>query len=191
MNKINRQSFLKLGALALMAPLGNKLFAGQDIVSALPSLPVDELMKRLVAANDKQVEILLQSISAENFVYTRRIGSDFSVLSAAYCSPDSAYYQKAQLITKLEVLAQGLLKSQNPDGTMNSGNLESPPDTAFLIELLTCGAYILVKKNTAELSNVNTEIRKFIVNAGESLVTGGVHTPNHRWVICAALSKIN
>jgi len=191
MNKINRQSFLKLGALALMAPLGNKLFAGQDMFPGLHAMPVDELMKRLVAANDKQVETLLQSISADKFVYTRRIGSDFSVLSAAYCSPGSVYYQNPQLISKLEILAQGLLKSQNPDGTMNSGNLESPPDTAFLIELLTCGAYILLKKNATELATVNTEIKKFIVNAGQSLVTGGVHTPNHRWVICAALSKIN
>src|SRR6478609_1178487 len=115
MNKMKRQSFLKLGALALMAPLGNKLFAGQDMFSGLQAMPVDELMKRLVAANDKQVETLLQAISADKFVYTRRIGSDFSVLSAAYCSPDSTYYQNPQLISKLEILAQGLLKSQNPD----------------------------------------------------------------------------
>lgn len=191
MNKINRQSFLKLGALALMAPLGNKVFAGMGPVNPDHFLPVDELMKRLVAANDKQVASLLQSISAEKFVYTRRIGSDFSVLAAAYCSPGSAYYQNPQLISMLEILAQGLLKAQNPDGTMNSGNLESPPDTAFLIEVLTPGAYILVKKNGAELGSVNAEVKKFIINAGESLVTGGVHTPNHRWVICAALSKIN
>jgi hypothetical protein len=191
MNKINRQSFLKLGALALIAPLGNKLFASQDMIAALPSMPVDELMKRLVAANDKQVESLLQAISAEKFIYTRRLGSDFSVISAAYCSPDSVYYQNPQLISKLEILAQGLLKAQNPDGTMNSGNLESPPDTAFLIELLTAGAYILIKKNAAELASVNAAIKKFIGKSGGSLVTGGVHTPNHRWVICAALSKIN
>ena len=191
MNKINRQSFLKLGALALMAPLGNKVFAGMGPVISDHYLPVNELMKRLVAANDKQVEALVQSITPDKFVYTRRIGSDFSVLSAGYCSPESVYYQDPQLISKLEILVQGLLKAQNPDGTMNSGNLESPPDTAFLIEVITPGALILLKKNAAELGTVNAEIKKFIVTAGESLVTGGVHTPNHRWVVCAALSKIN
>ena len=32
---------------------------------------------------------------------------------------------------------------------------------------------------------------RFILKAGEALTTGGVHTPNHRWVISAALAQIN
>ena len=34
-------------------------------------------------------------------------------------------------------------------------------------------------------------MKLFITNAGKALSTGGVHTPNHRWVISAALAQMH
>ena len=45
--------------------------------------------------------------------------------------------------------------------------------------------------NRKDLQLVKDKLKKFILRAGEALVTGGVHTPNHKWVISAALAKIN
>jgi hypothetical protein len=42
-----------------------------------------------------------------------------------------------------------------------------------------------------DLEGLRNKMKTFIVNAGEAMVTGGVHTPNHRWVVSAALANIN
>src|SRR5262249_23576710 len=34
-------------------------------------------------------------------------------------------------------------------------------------------------------------LSKFLLAVGNALVTGGIHTPNHRWVVCHALARIH
>jgi hypothetical protein len=84
-----------------------------------------------------------------------------------------------------------LLKAQAPDGTVNVGNLESPPDTAFVVEIVTAAAFVLQKENSGTVSVLKNNLKTFLVKAGDALTVGGVHTPNHRWVVSAALARIN
>jgi len=42
-----------------------------------------------------------------------------------------------------------------------------------------------------QLKGIKKNLKKFILNAGDALSVGGIHTPNHRWVVCMALSRIN
>ncbi|HSU50251.1 MAG TPA: hypothetical protein VLJ41_06670 [Segetibacter sp.] len=188
MTKINRSTFLKqsfqIGALACLNPLGNSVFANWAEVFA-----DDDLLKRLVSANDHVVTALLPAESTDK--NNRRIGLDFALLSASYNSPGSNYYQSEVVLLKLQQLIKVLLSVQAEDGTVNVGNLESPPDTAFLLESLTAGAYLLSKNISANEVTVNELVKQFIIKAGDGLTTGGVHTPNHRWVVCAALARIN
>jgi hypothetical protein len=44
---------------------------------------------------------------------------------------------------------------------------------------------------STELSTIVAKMKTFILKSGDGLATGGVHTPNHRWVISAALARIN
>lgn len=188
---MKRNKFLKMGAMAMATPLfSNLLVKGAPVIPNWFS-PKDDILIRMAIANDNQVAGLLQTISADNFNFSRKLGYDFSTLAASYCFEGSAYFHSPLIVPKLKILVAGLLKSQTPDGTVNIGNLESPPDTAFLVELLAAGAFILVKDNSGELAEVSDDIKKFLTRAGEALTTGGVHTPNHRFVISAALARLN
>ncbi|MBL7739945.1 MAG: hypothetical protein JNK14_12065 [Chitinophagaceae bacterium] len=187
---MKRSDFLKMGALTALMPLYEKIMAGQ-IPSGYTAGIDEAMLKRLAEANDKQVTRLLQSISANTLRFSRRTAYDFSMLSASYCFRGSQYYHASSLVSKMELLTAFLLASQSEDGTVNVGNLESPPDTAFVMEILCPAAVILKKDGSADLAVVNEQLKKIITKAGEGLVKGGVHTPNHRWVICAALALVN
>ncbi len=191
MNTIKRKSFLKMSALAMLAPLTNG-FVLQAATNKNIFLDKDnEILQKMVAANDKQAAKLLQTITEDNIVFSRKIGQDFATLAAAYVAESSSYYHSEQIVPKLEILTRALASQQSADGTVNIANLESPPDTAFLVELLAAAAFILAKDNAAALQNTNNAIKIFLQKAGDGLTAGGVHTPNHRWVICAALAKLN
>ena len=87
--------------------------------------------------------------------------------------------------------AQAFLDAQNPDGTLDAGNLASPPDTAFVVEALAGALGVSRRIGDPRLAGLQERLNKFLLGVGEALVTGGIHTPNHRWVVCSALARIN
>lgn len=173
----------------MLSPLGNSVWAKSNMVKKI--FFTDDIFQRIVAANDKQVDGLLQTVSVADFNFGRKAASDFATLTASYCCTTSKYYRNNDIVTKLAILIQEMQKYQTEDGTVNIGNLESPPDTAFLLEPLSVAAFLLAKNNTSATSDVEKKLKTFIEKAAAALVTGGVHTPNHRWVICAALARVN
>jgi hypothetical protein len=187
MKKINRNAFIKMSTLAMLAPLGNAV-AGSAVKNFLFD---DDIFKRTIAANDKQVDDLLQTVSVADFNFGRKAAADFATLTASYCCAGAKHYQNPLIIPKLSILIEGMEQFQTEDGTVNIGNLESPPDTAFLLEPLCAAAFLLTKNNADQIIKVAEKLKAFIIKAASALVTGGVHTPNHRWVICAALARVN
>lgn len=194
MNKLSRSKFiqqaLQAGAFLSIAGLGNWEGAQASPTKRKRFEIEDDLLQRLIAANDEQVKKLLQNRSSDQR-FSRNVGHDFAKMAAAYVSTASSYYHASEMVPMLENTIAYLQKNQSDDGTVNIANLESPPDTAFLMESLTAGAFLLKKENSAALAKANAAIKSFLLKAGEALVTGGVHTPNHRWVICAALARLN
>lgn len=169
---MNRSDFLKhtasLSALALL-PLPKFLLAQES-----PNGLDDALMKRLVAANDAQVEKLLPT-DFDNRIFSRKIAHDINTLTASYCSPGSRYYHDATVVAAMKKLSQHLLKAQSDDGTVNAGNLESPPDTGFIVELLTAACTVLQQEAATALNEVKAALKKFLLGTGEALTVGGVH----------------
>ena len=190
MKKISRKAFLKTSSLAVVA-----VFNPPNLFEESPTVTdsIDELMlNRLVKANDKSVERFLQTKSSpQQRQYYRNLSQSFSIFTAAFSHPKSFYYGSKDVLKALNSIIDKLLELQYPGGTLDSGgNRKSPPDTAFLLDSLCPAAMILKEKETKEIVSVKTKLDEFLLAAGEGIRTGGVHTPNHRWEICAVLAKL-
>lgn len=187
----NRRGFLKRAAVTTA---GATLGLGARV--AAQSQSSDDIYRRLVRANDRRVR---QGIGKEQVTIgrgpsgssARSRAYQLQRLAAAYCAPESSYYRSRDVVRQMDETTGMLLGAQHPDGTIDSGNLESPPDTAFVVEPLGVALANLNRHDSAELTGIKEGLRTFLLAAGETLTVGGVHTPNHRWGVCAALARIN
>jgi hypothetical protein len=182
---MNRNQFIRqsLGFSAALV-LGPQLFTSAQ------SIPSADLLKRLISGNDAFVEGFLKLGEAGPKQGGRAYGYNFAKLSAAYSNPQSKYYKNAQIIQALEQIAVNFNAILAPDGTMNAGNIESPPDTAFVMEPLCSGIHILNQNKDKALDKAKALIKVPVERVGQALTVGGVHTPNHRWEISSALAWI-
>ncbi len=91
---------------------------------------------------------------------------------------------------RLSAAAGRLLDLQREDGTIDSDNLRSPPDTAFVAEVLEGLLRIAAREGGNEAIRDSLDrITLFCDRAADMLVGAGVHTPNHRWVVCGVLAQ--
>lgn len=106
---------------------------------------------------------------------------------------ESAFFQSKEVLKDVEAAAKAMLKFQHSDGTIDllATNFHSTPDTAFVLENIFPAYKFLKQSNTKGSENTLELLQKFLKNAGEGLIVGGIHTPNHRWVVSAALTKLN
>jgi len=196
MNHISRGEFLKLGGLSLLGALvSDAVLANDTFFSATVAKVDSNLMKKLLLSNDAKVEQLLQkelTDSAIRLSSFRSLASSIAVLSASVSHSESKFYKSKIVVERLNQSADVLLKGQYSDGTVDAGgNRQSPPDTAFVLESVCSAATVLNLNKQKQLEDLRNKLKTFIQNAGEAMITGGVHTPNHRWVVCAALANIN
>lgn len=112
--------------------------------------------------------------------------------AAALVNEDSAYYHSEDLLARLELGTQFMLRSQHGDGTISPGwtNMHSPPDTAFVVVGLAQVYQLLHEHQWEPLLESAANILTFLERTIPALLTGGCHTPNHRWVLTAALASM-
>lgn len=118
-------------------------------------------------------------------------GQDLAGLVAAYCAPESSFHGAESLIPRMERGARAFLDALDPYGLLDAGNLSSPPDTAFVVEAIGAALAVLRQRQDAALSGTQEILSRFLQRVGAALLTGGIHTPNHRWVVCSALARIH
>lgn len=195
-HQMSRGEFIKLGGLTLAGALVSNVVFANNLLSNNSTAKEDtELMKKLILNNDAKVKSILNrapldpAIKLSSF---RGVASSITIMTASISNSGSEYYKSKVLAEKMNEAIDVLLKEQYSDGTLDAGgNRQSPPDTAFILEYICPAAAILKSNKQSDLVLLKDKLKKFILNAGEAMITGGVHTPNHRWVICAALANIN
>ena len=195
-SQMTRGEFIRLSGLTLTGALVSDVVFANDLLSNSSTAKEDiELMKKLILNNDAKVKSILNKSPVDPAIKLssfRGVAGSITAMTSSMCNPGSEYYKSKLLAEKLNQATDILLKEQYSDGTLDaSGNRQSPPDTAFILEYICPAAAILKNNKQSELAPLKDKLKKFMLNAGEAMITGGVHTPNHRWVICAALANLN
>ena len=122
-------------------------------------------------------------------------GGTPSVMACWVCAlvnPDSRYYHDPQLLSALERAADFMLNRQHADGTVSLGstNFNSPPDTGFVVGGVTQMYQLLRRRSWPAVQPTADKLKRFLERTIPAMLTGGCHTPNHRWVLTAALSLL-
>jgi len=69
---------------------------------------------------------------------------------------------------------------------------DSPPDTAFLVQLL-CPVLSLARRLADQKNAIARQVAQgldeVVLSAAQGIIGRGFRTPNHRWVVCSALSQ--
>lgn len=162
-------------------------------------------LQRSVQEYEKEFETLrkYQIKEKENPDYGGYYNKDFGVVAencgaaaakpmVLYFCPESRYYKDPDALKCADGLIEHLLNHLHPDGTIDyfACNFHSAPDVAFVALALAKPAK-LINAKTGEEKAFRDKLFYLLKRMGDGMTTEGFHTPNHRWVISAALALIH
>lgn len=187
--------------LALMGTAGALTVPGTaaaQVTTGSPS-PAAGALER----NDAGVKTLLQtqvteaaspnrgSVADQFGLYSAGAASGvLETMAASFVHPQSAFHHDGALLERIRLAAGFLERAQSPQGNIDllTTNFNSPPDTGFVVHNVATAAAIGRRHGAEVIAGI---LQPFLVRAGNGMAEGGVHTPNHRWVIGSALAQVN
>ncbi|MGW3107881.1 hypothetical protein [Streptomyces sp. NPDC001100] len=157
------------------------------------STPLDhDFVRAVAAAADRSAAPLAADPDGRLAGVTHRaLARRVKTLVAAHRSPDSALHGSGYAVAAALAHLGALRTAQTATGLFAGGdNVQSPPDSAFTVNDV-CDAHVLAAGAGPELRDVAAALAEIAGAASESLLAGGVHTPNHRWELSAALARLH
>lgn len=114
----------------------------------------------------------------------------FDTYGVALVHPKSKHYGSARVFEHLKMAGAFLDRHTSPGGSINNliTNFNSPPDTAFGMRGMAMGALLAQRAGAME---VLAFMKPHLERGGRALAEGGIHTPNHRWIMAASLAQLN
>ncbi len=144
------------------------------------------------------------------FAGARHAASICNLLIPLYLDGGSPWCGDRKVAAEIARSAGAVRAQQNADGTIDSVNLRSPPDTGFVVQATSFALRALtsVRRGRAAqpavppvqggsparspaISEAADALRAFLDAARAPMLHGGIHTPNHRWVVSAALALLH
>ena len=172
------------------------------LAAGAPAAP-PEIDARVVARNDAALDNLLRAqitdprssrlggVPDDYLMYhAGSAGGLIETAAASWIAPHSKHHGVPEVLERIRLAAQFLERSQNAEGNIDllSTNFNSPPDTGFVVHNVATAAAIAKMYGAEEVLRA---LRPFLVKAAGGMSTGGIHTPNHRWVVSSALAQVN
>lgn len=154
-----------------------------------------ELLPHLIARADDRFDADRERRTARQAIGHREL---MSMIKNAVCcclTAESRWHATAETVAAAREWTAVLTGLQDATGLFSSsGNISSPPDSAFsLNDAAQTALLIHARPDAASLGLVDVadDLQQLLDRATPGLVAGGVHTPNHRWELAAALSRID
>ncbi|MGO4145509.1 hypothetical protein AB4Y77_10525 [Paenarthrobacter sp. YAF11_1] len=156
------------------------------------SVAVDAaFLDELIEAADRHVDRLLEASDGGVAALAHRPAMGrLLALATVYTQAGSVHVGSARLPGLMADCVARLEHLQGPTGLFDGTNLSSPPDSAFTIND-ACMALDILGSPKDGLAGTVSRLRAVVGRITDALVSGGVHTPNHRWELCAALARIH
>jgi hypothetical protein len=120
--------------------------------------------------------------------------STVSSLGHAYLLEGGKYYQSEEILMRILAGTAFGRKTRRESGCFDliTTNFDSSPDTGFLVKGIA-PVVRAARKAAADgdegAGKIAEALGEIIQTAVPGMVAGGFHTPNHRWVLVAALSQ--
>ena len=179
------------------------LCSASEAMEISPPLSKKELLSQLIRINDESIPAALNRqltetgkryygamFDADSVVSPIGTSQFIQTLMCSYVSRDSKYYKSKEILQRMTLAANALVNLQHEDGTIDllSTNFHSTPDLGFTIFPLAMSYSIMIKNGQLRYGEFPSHMKQYLLKAGEALSVGGIHTPNHRWVVSAALA---
>ncbi|HWQ53987.1 MAG TPA: hypothetical protein VN442_09895 [Bryobacteraceae bacterium] len=180
-----------------------QVLATAAAAAAAPAAQTSDLVASVLKHHDQYVDRLLRDqvtdpasrhcggIADQFGVFqTHGASAVLSLFTASLLHPGSKFYKNPLLVERMRLATRFLEKGQSPEGNISllTTNFNSPPDTGFVMHGLGTAACIAKRREARELVAM---MEPFMLKAGAALTSGGIHTPNHRWVVSSALAQLN
>ena len=159
----------------------------------------------LVGELDQQVEGVLtrQVLDAESpycggFMDGDRLVGSQSIsavasLGYAYLLTESRHYRSEELLERILLAAEFARRQRKPSGCFDllMTNFDSAPDTGFVVQAIAPVVFAARQQAADDVgaAAIAEALGELIQVAAPGMVAGGFHTPNHRWVLVAALAQ--
>ena len=114
-------------------------------------------------------------------------------LGYAYLLPESRHYRSEELLQRIFLAAEFARRHRNPSGCFDllTTNFDSAPDTGFVVQAIAPVVFAAREQAADDegADEIADALGELVQTAAPGMVAGGFHTPNHRWVLVAALAQ--
>ena len=160
---------------------------------------------RLVAELDRHLEEVFprqvldrQDPCCGGFVDGDRLVASNSIsavapLGYAYLLAESRHFRSEEVLERILLAAAFARRHRRASGCFDllSTNFDSAPDTGFVVQAIA--PVIVEAERQADgdegAGEIAAALGELVCTAAPGMAAGGFHTPNHRWVLVAALAQ--